>query len=447
MLEEFLSKHEGKTLEFKENTNNLKGIVKSVIAFANTAGGVILIGIKNHNKEIIGVADPLLQEEKLANTIADSIYPLMIPSIEVTSYRNKELLVIRVPHVVGPYYLKQDGEENGVYIRLGSTNRKADQGTVKALRLFASNTSFDELPSTKGSINEEYMKKIFHSINKNPTKKQYQSLGIYSDHFGKTMPSIGGLLLFSNDRVNILSDSIIRCACFQGNVKEKILDHLDIISPLPSAIEEIVAFIEKNSTKEVHIGKIKRVDLTQYPPEAVRELVINALVHADYSMKGSHIQVAIFHDRIEITNPGGLPFGQTIEKALSGYSRLRNHVIGRVFRELKYIEQWGSGIQRICAICKKLGLKPPLFQEHDNHFRAILYSTKETQTHHSKDELLLTNYLLKNGTIQTSQAAKLWKLSDRAARTRLSKMTREGIIIRISTSEKDPHAVYVLRKD
>jgi len=101
MLEEFLSQNEGKTLEFKENTNNLKGIIKSIVAFANTSGGVILIGIKDHSKEIIGLEDPLLEEEKIANAVADSITPLMIASIEITSYRKKELLVIRIPHIAG----------------------------------------------------------------------------------------------------------------------------------------------------------------------------------------------------------------------------------------------------------------------------------------------------------------------------------------------------------
>jgi ATP-dependent DNA helicase RecG len=446
MLEEFLSQNEGKTLEFKENTNNLKGIIKSIVAFANTAGGVILIGIKDHSKEIIGLEDSLLEEEKIANAVADSISPLMIASIEIASYRNKELLVIRIPHVAGPYYLKKEGEEQGIYIRLGSTNRKADPETIKTLRLFASNISFDELPS-KGTIDEAYLKETFQRVNKSPTKKQCEMLGIYSDHFGEIRPSIGGILLFNIKRTEILPDSVIRCAYFKGSTKEKILNHIDVMVPLPSAIEEVIAFIEKHSTREAVIGKIRRIDVPQYPSEALRELVINSLVHADYSMKGSQIQVALFSDRLEITNPGGLPFGQTIEKALSGYSRLRNHVIGRVFRELKYIEQWGSGLQRIRAICEKLGLKPPKFEERDNHFRAILYSTKEGHAKYSRNEQVLINYLIKHSTIQTSEAAKLWKLSDRATRTRLSKMLKEGLIIRISTSPKDPHAVYILKKN
>src|SRR3990167_9187819 len=104
---------------------------------------------------------------------------------------------------------------------------------------------------------------------------------------------------------------------------------------------------------------IKREDVPQFPEEAVREAVINAIVHADYSVSGSSIQVAIFSDRIEITNPGGLPFGQTLELALSGFSRMRNRMMGRIFRELNLIEKLGSGLLRITEAYKKLrALKP-----------------------------------------------------------------------------------------
>lgn len=447
MLKEFLSKNEGKTLEFKENTKNLKGILKSIVAFVNTAGGTIIIGIQDKSKEVVGLLAPLLEEEKLANAVSDSIAPLIIPSMEITSYRNREILILRIPHLAGPYYLKKEGKETGVYIRIGSTNRRADPETLHSLSLFASNKTFDELASTKGSINENYIKLAFERVNKSPNKKQCSMLGIYTDHFGKLMPSIGGIILFDDKRTHVLPDSIIRCACFKGTTKEKIIDSTDILSPLPLAIEEIIAFIERNSKKEAVIGKIRRIDIPQFPGEAVRELVINALVHSDYSLKGVHIQIAIFSDRLEITNPGGLPFGQTMEKAISGYSRLRNRVIGRVFRELHLIEQWGSGLQRVIAICHKMGLKPPSFEEKDTHLRAILYSLKQKKPIHSKHDKHLINFLIKHGTIQTHQAAKLWNLSDRAARTRLSKLKQEGLIVRVSTSAKDPHAVYVLQKN
>lgn len=447
MIEDFLSRHEGKTLEFKENTNNLESILKSIIAFANTSGGTIIIGVKDKSKEIIGVSDPLFDEEKLTNSISDNISPLIIPSIEITSYKKRELLIIRIPHIPGPYYLKKKGPENGVYIRFGSTNRIADLEILQTLRLLVANKTFDELPSMKGSIDKNYLISVFKKIQKKPTQNQCHMLGIYTDHFGKIMPSIGGILLFSNKHTLIFPDSVIRCACFKGKTKEKIIDSIDIHSPLPSSIEEIIAFIDRNSRHEAVIGKIRRVDIPQYPQEAIRELIINALVHTDYSLKGLHIQIALFSDRIEVTNPGGLPLGQTMKKALAGYSKLRNHVIGRVFRKLQLIEQWGSGLQKIYALCKKIGLKSPIFEEQDSHFRATIYSSKQEKMLFSKNEQRLINYLKKHRTIQTQQASKLWKLSNRASRTRLSKMAREGSIIRISTSEKDPYAVYVLNKD
>ena len=106
MIEEYLSRTENKTLEFKETARSIQGIVKSVIAFANTSGGIIIIGIKDKTKEIVGVNDPLLEEERLSSVITDSIVPLLVADIEIHSYREKELILIHVPHSAGPFYLR-----------------------------------------------------------------------------------------------------------------------------------------------------------------------------------------------------------------------------------------------------------------------------------------------------------------------------------------------------
>jgi ATP-dependent DNA helicase RecG len=363
--------------------------------------------------------------------------------LEYVNYRNKELLIIRVPHVAGPFFLKKEGIEKGTYVRFGSTNRLVDEEMMSSLKLIASNRTFDELPF-KGKIDVELIKTAFQWVKKEPNNKTCQMLGIYTDHFGKQVPTVGGILLFGKDRQKNLPDAIIRLACFQGNTKAKIIDSIEITSALPFAVIEGMQFIERHISIEAKIGKIFRKDVPQYPPFAIREALINAIVHTDYSMKGCHIQVAIFSDRIEITNPGGLPFGQTLKKALSGYSRLRNRVIGRVFRGLKLIEQWGSGLQRIVEICKKMGLQNPLFEEENNQFRITLFSLKKTKISMNTWERKLINYLQVNESIKTQEAAKLWKISDRATRTRLKKMIENGVIMRISTSEKDPHAVFVL---
>jgi len=123
-----------------------------------------------------------------------------------------------------------------------------------------------------------------------------------------------------------------------------------------------------------------------------------------------------------VARPGGLPFGQTIQKALQGFSKLRNRVIGKVFKDLKLIEQWGSGLQRILAVSAQEGLKPPLIEEHNNQFRLTLYNERSMPRQMMAWEELMLKYLENYPSITTKEAAKIWKVSDRTARTRLKAM-------------------------
>ncbi len=446
MIENLLLEHEGKTLEFKETTRSLTGIIKTIIAFANTAGGTLVIGIRDGSREVVGLADSLLEEERLANAVADSVSPLLMPDIEICSFQNKELLVVRVPHSIGPYYFKSEGSDKGLYVRFGSTNRTADAEMAAALRLLASNVSYDELPHPRGKIDDKVIKDVFSWVKKRPTEQTYETLGIFTRRSGKLCVSNGGVLLFDTNRLELFPDSLIRCGRFSGSTKEKILDQTDIQAPLPHAIDSIIAFIERNIRTEAKIGRMQREDILEYPPYAIREAVINSILHADYAMKGSHIQIAIFDDRIEFSNPGGLPFGQTIEKALSGASRLRNRVIGRVFRELKLIEQWGSGLQRILATCKRQGLKTPVIEELNNHFRLTLYSTQVEEVELEPWGKLLMKRLKEEGALKTKDAARVWKVSTRTARLRLKTLVDEGFIFRLGTSDTDPTVSYIANK-
>lgn len=446
MIEEYLSQNESKTLEFKENARSLGGIIKTVVAFANTSGGILILGIKDKTKEIVGIPNSLQEEERIANAISDSIAPLIIPDIEIHAYRDRELIIIRVPHAAGPFYLKAEGLKQGVYIRFGSTNRIADDEMLNSLKLFSENRCYDELPSPKGILDEKAIVKAFAIVKKHPSQKHLETINVLTEHLGKSITTNGGVLLFGLNRLNLFPDGLIRCARFKGLTKEKIIDSQEIISSLPLAVEEVITFIEKNTYVESVIGRVHRKDIPQYPPFALREAVINAILHSDYSIKGCHIQIAIFDDRIEFTNPGGLPFGQTIQKALLGFSKLRNRVIGRVFKELKLIEQWGSGLQRILGVCAKEGFKPPLIEEHNNQFRLTLFGKRTQQRLLLPWEKVLIDYLAKQPSVTTKEAAKIWKVSDRTARTRLKAMTESGRLQRIATSEKDPFAIFVIRK-
>ena len=221
MIEALLIQNEGKTIEFKETTRSLNGIIKTVIAFANTAGGTIVIGVRDGSKEIVGLTEILQEEERLTNAISDSIVPLLMPDIEIQTIRGKEVLILQTPHSIGPYYLKSEGPDNGVYIRFGSTNRIADAETVSALRLLAKNISYDELPHPYGQLDFEAIKSIFASVSKRPTESTFESFGVTTRRTGKPCPTNGGILLFGLDRLKFFPDSLIRCARFAGDTKEE----------------------------------------------------------------------------------------------------------------------------------------------------------------------------------------------------------------------------------
>ncbi len=451
MIEKLLARNEGKTLEFKENAGSLPGIIKTVIAFANTAGGTIVVGVEDKVKKVVGVNNVLNEEERLINAISASIAPFFIPNIDIQTYRKKELVLIHVPYALGPYYLKSAGIEKGTYVRFGSTNRVADEEMVATLRSLAKNVSFDEAAYMYGKPNLldwPTVNKLFKRVHKSVTENKAESLGLLANCSGKRYPSFGGILLFAVDRLEIFPDSVIRCARFAGdNRGGKILDHIDISSHLPYAVDDVLHFIEKNTMKRAEIGRIVRTDIPEYPPEALREAVINALIHADYAMKGSSIMIAIFDYYIEITNPGSLPPGLTMESALSGSSRVRNRVIARVFRELKLIEQWGSGLRKIIESCVARGLKEPKFEELGNQFRVTLYATIAHKVKLEEWQKEFIAYLKEKVEISTKEAAEFWGIATRNARLKLKELVEKGIIKKIGTGPKDPRGRYILTQN
>ncbi len=185
------------------------------------------------------------------------------------------------------------------------------------------------------------------------------TLKLATHYQGRIVPTIGGVLLFGVDRLNHYPDAWIQAGRFAGNDRRRILDSTEIRSYLPEAAGETVFFLQKHMTREAVIGSVKRADRWTYPVVAVREAIMNAVVHADYSQRGAPIRIALFDDRLEIENPGLLPFGLTIEDIQRGISKLRNRTLGRVFQELRLVEQWGSGIQRMTAACLDRGLDAP----------------------------------------------------------------------------------------
>ncbi len=449
MLEELLARPESKTLEFKENANSLSKIIQTVVAFANTAGGTLVIGIQDRTKNVIGVENILQDEERIASAIADAVSPTLLPNLQFISWRDKDVLIVTIPHSPGPFYVKDKGENSGVYVRLGSTNRIADAALIAEIKRIKDHTSFDQLPelrATPDDLDMDLARKLFTAVDKPFTKATARSLELIVDHRDTPRPTKGGLMLFGKQRDELFPDPFIRLIRFDGTTKTTALDHADIKSAFPLAIGEILVFIRRNTSMRAVIRSARREDVPQYPAEAVREAVINALLHADYSTMRSSIQVAIFDDRMEITNPGPLPLGLNLETALSGVSQLRNKVLGRVFRELELIEQWGSGLNRINESCIQHAATPPKFEELDLFFRVTLYPrATQTKPQHPWYSPLLA-HLKQHDQISALEAVKLWQVARRTASNRLKLLCLEGLLTEVSRGPFDPYKVFVLTK-
>ncbi|MBU4446820.1 MAG: putative DNA binding domain-containing protein [Candidatus Marinimicrobia bacterium] len=339
-IDQIISQNEGKTLEFKENTSPTRNILKTAVAFANTAGGKIVFGITSSSHDIVGINNVESEEERIANILSDSISPQLIPDIQVISWRNTDLIILEIHHDPKPYYINSEGPENGVYIRHGSTNRQALPEIIKEIQLLAHNTSFDEQPclaANSEDIDFRVASELFKKAKKTLNEHKLRSLSLQTSYQGTERPSNGYVLLFGKNRTDFFPDAIVRCARFKGKTRTTILDQTEVDTNLPNAIDLVIAFIERNTKERMEIGRTTHEKIPEYPPEVIREAVINAIVHADYAIQSSTIQIAIYDDRIEINNPGELPFGLTLEDAIAGISRLRNRVIGRVFRSKGFL--------------------------------------------------------------------------------------------------------------
>jgi ATP-dependent DNA helicase RecG len=442
-----LRRPEGKTLEYKRDLSSPEGVLKTFVAFANTAGGTLVVGVENGARRIRGVQDVLGAEEKIANIISDTIRPRLIPDIEIIPWRKLQLIAVQIyPSNTRPHYLVRLGPEDGVFIRIGSTNRRADQAQIEELRRLNRIDSFDEQPVPEASLEDldvQAVREAFAAIRQVSTAA-FRTLRLTTEHQGKNIPTVGGILLFGRDRLQKFPDARVRAARFKGKDRAHLSDAVEIRSYLPKAAEEAIQFVQKHSQQEVLIGRVRRREVWSVPPVAIRETIMNAVVHMDYAQRGSPVRVAMFDDRIEVDNPGLLPFGLAIEDIRKGVSKLRNRVIGRVFHELQLVEQWGSGIQRMTAACADAGLPAPVFEEVGTHFRVVISTVRQHKPHGDERDLRIIEALRSSETLSTARIAELIGMSTRGTRTRLQSLVERGLVVEIGSGATDPRRKYAL---
>jgi ATP-dependent DNA helicase RecG len=275
-------------------------------------------------------------------------------------------------------------------------------------------------------------------------RRDLETLRLVTQHQGRQVPTIGGMILFGRERERHFPDAWIQAGRFAGADKSRILDRAELRSSPVRGVEEAIAFVQKHAWHGAEIGAVRRKERWSVPPEAVREAVINAVVHTDYAQRGAPIRLSIFDDRLEIENPGLLPFGLTIEDLPHGVSKLRNRVIGRVFHALGLIEQWGSGIQRMTAACRAAGLASPVFEELATRFRVTIPTTQVGPAVVDETDQAILESLGGGRGLATSEIAAAIGLSPRATRTRLARLVGRGLVREIGTGPQDPRRRYFL---
>jgi predicted HTH transcriptional regulator len=445
-----LKRHEGKTLEFKRQHSDSDSLLRSVVAFANTAGGTILFGVEDRTRRVVGVENPLDLEARLANVITDAVRPRLAPEIAVLAWRRTHLVAVRVHAEAGrPHYVAALGPDEGVFVRVGSTNRRADHCMLTELRRLSRNESFDEQPmagTCSEAIDFRAASELFAPVRR-LTRRDLRVLGLVVQHQGRLTPTAGGILLFGSDRGRWFPDAYVQAGRFRGTTRDDILDAVEIRAHLPEAVERAIAFVEKHESRRVRINAARHEERWSVPLLAVREAVVNAVVHAEYSQRGAPIRLSVFDDRVEIESPGLLAFGLTVEDILQGVSKVRNRVIGRVFKELGLIEQWGSGIGRMAAAYREAGLPEPRFEEVGRHFRVTVEKRRSSAPPADPVERAILVLLADGAGHATAEIARRIRRTPRATRTRLAALVARGVVVEIGSGPRDPRRRYHLADD
>ncbi|MEG2464744.1 MAG: putative DNA binding domain-containing protein, partial [Kiritimatiellia bacterium] len=355
---------ESATLEFKEllPEQSIK-YTKTAVAFANGSGGCIIFGVKNDTCEAVGIPrDRLFTDmDAITNAICDSCEPKIVPAVSFQEIDGKTLIVAEIEAgMQRPYYIRSQGIQQGTYFRAGATTRQVEPYMLQELILEGSGRSLDSIVYKNDTVSNEVVEALCHSMTEyamshclNDTerakihplsKNQLCMWGLLSEQKGSLRPTLGFKLLAGLPMPEILSE--IQCGVFKGRNRTIFVNRQEYEGSLFKQVDDAYDFVLRMIRVGAKIEGVQRQDVYEFPLGTIRELIVNAICHRSY-LRPSHIQVALYDDRLEITSPGMLSRDLTIERLKEGYSVPQNKAIAKAFAYMNLIEGWGSGIPRI----------------------------------------------------------------------------------------------------
>lgn len=350
-VQNLIDQGENSSVEFKSADARPDSIAREMVAFSNFYGGVIFVGVED-NGSISGIGEGK-NEEWISNIARNNIMPAIVPETILLEIDKKKILVITIAKGNAKPYQTIDGK---FWMRIGSTNRIATKEELSRLFQQAGLVHFDISPVERTRIEslnveklreywETYYQIPYSEMNKIEQERLLCNADILVDLEGKSVASVGGLLLFGIAPQRYLPQSTITFAVFHGkSVADELLNKKEIVGTIPELIDNTVALIQLFIPVPSEIIGMKREEFHNILPKVLREAIVNAVCHRDYSIVARKITIYIFNDRIEITSPGRIANTLTLEKIRYGNSALRNHFLMKFLDNMRYSDGLGRGI-------------------------------------------------------------------------------------------------------
>jgi len=373
-LLEIVKKGEDSYTEFKEERAHSDQLAAEIVAFANTEGGNLIIGVSD-NGEIIGIINPDKEMQRIDNICINNCEPTIYTTIEKLIVDDKKILIVKIPKGPQRPYRTNRGIH---YIRTASGKRIASSGELRLIHQASGAIYYDELPVPNTSIEdtdleyfEEFLKKSLSGGIEDfgiKTVDLLKNMKILTSYESDTVTTTGGLLFFGKHPEHHLPYCKVTIVRFPGNDIGEKFEKKDIEGKLIEQIEGTERVLKEYLRSETKIeGFEKEEPLFEIPVESLREAVINAIAHRNYQLP-SQVRIFIFDDRIEIKSPGKLPNTVTVENIKLGFPLHRNPLIVSFLAKEHRMTEIGTGIPRMIRLLKEHTGREPDFEERDQEF-------------------------------------------------------------------------------
>jgi ATP-dependent DNA helicase RecG len=450
-INDILKAGENQEVEFKESFRSSQETSKAICAFANTQGGLLIFGVdaKGNPIGLRGDLDKIQQEIAAAN---QTLSPPPMVSIETYKFQRNNLIIVSIQRSPDSISHTHSGV---TYVRIGSTQKKLDgQNLVEFLRnrqILSFDESYEHSIKTS-ELDENKIKKYLkvraqEDYFEDHTIEDFLLSNSLATQNGNFKIKNAAILLFTQNPTQYFSQAEVNLVKFSGNEPVDIVAHQLVQEDPATSIEMALAFAKKYLPRQLKISSEgRRNEIYEYPLEVVREAIVNAVAHRDYFSKDA-IQIYIFDDRIEITNPGSLPKGLT--KELFGtISIRRNPIIYKFLRDLGYVEGLGTGVPRMRNGMRKAGLGDPDFIFTETIFRVALHHKKtnkrpiESENDLNERQTKALEYLKDNKAINTKTYIAINNVSHVTALKDIDEMIQFDYLRRVG---KRRGAYYVLK--